>query len=253
MKKMWMAALLLLSLVVSSAQASIVVVGTRVIFKAEQGETTVNLISRNKHPNLVQVWLDNGDLHSTPDDVEVPFIISPPIFRMEAKSEHNIRIVFLPDQANLPEDRESVYWLNILEVPPTPEQTKDEQQNYLQFAFRSRIKLFYRPNKLKLKPQQALSKLSWHLQSTEQGYQLVLNNQSPYYLTLSQLQFDWGGEEESLKLAMLAPYSQVEYQLPQLTTGSVPEQLVLRFKRINDYGGREDHKAVAKWILAQSD
>ncbi|PJI52023.1 molecular chaperone EcpD, partial [Methylobacterium radiotolerans] len=53
----------------------------------------------------------------------------------------------------MPQDKESVFWLNVLEIPP-----KDKaNQNLLQMAFRSRIKLFYRPAGLKGKAEDAPS------------------------------------------------------------------------------------------------
>ena len=40
----------------------------------------------------------------------------------------------------LPSDRESLFWLNIMEIP-----LKVEDPNSVQFAIRQRLKLFYRP------------------------------------------------------------------------------------------------------------
>lgn len=54
-----------------------------------------------------------------------------------------LRIAYL--KAPLPTDRESLFWLNILEVPPRDE----DENNALQFSFRSRFKLFFRPSQLK--------------------------------------------------------------------------------------------------------
>ncbi len=49
----------------------------------------------------------------------------------------------------LPKDRESVFWFNVLEVPPKPDAATVANQSLLQLAFRTRIKLFYRPEALK--------------------------------------------------------------------------------------------------------
>ena len=58
------------------------------------------------------------DVHSTPESVDAPFLITPPLFRMDAQKEQSLRIVYTHDQ--LPADRESLFWLNVLEVPPKP-------------------------------------------------------------------------------------------------------------------------------------
>ena len=65
-----------------------------------------------------------------------------------------LRIAYL--KAPLPTDRESLFWLNILEVPPRDE----DENNALQFSFRSRFKLFFRPSQLK-SVDSAAGKLQW--------------------------------------------------------------------------------------------
>lgn len=59
-------------------------------------------------------------------------------------NEHNgqqLRIKKLP--SSLPADRESVFFLNVLDIPPRPENLQN--QNTVQLAIKSRIKLFTGP------------------------------------------------------------------------------------------------------------
>ncbi len=115
------------------------------IFPAKEGEVTVRLTNQNATPALIEAWIDSGDPQSTPDKVHTPFLITPPLFRMEPNHDQSLRILFTHSEQPLPTDRESVFWLNVLEVPPKPSGPQFQDKNYLQLAIRSRLKLFYRP------------------------------------------------------------------------------------------------------------
>ncbi|SUV88436.1 chaperone protein [Bordetella pertussis] len=72
-----------------------------------------------------------------------------------------MRIFFngYPDGKTLPSDRESVFWLNVLEVPPKA--TPEEGHGVLQLTIRSRLKLFYRPKGLSGNPLTAAADLTF--------------------------------------------------------------------------------------------
>ena len=72
-----------------------------------------------------------------------------------------MRIIYAQDP--LPTDRESVFWLNILDVPPMPVTKNADDANYMQLAIRSRMKLFYRPSGLPGSPFTAADKVTWTL------------------------------------------------------------------------------------------
>jgi chaperone protein EcpD len=59
----------------------------------------------------------------------------------------------------VPQDRESVFWLNVLEIPPKPV----GKANHIQLTVRSRLKLFYRPAGLAGSPKAAVAQLRWRL------------------------------------------------------------------------------------------
>lgn len=60
--------------------------------------------------------------------------------RVEPGAKSQVKIQALPSVAALPQDRESVYYFNLREIPP-----KSDKPNTLQLALQTRIKLFYRP------------------------------------------------------------------------------------------------------------
>ncbi|MCC3264159.1 fimbria/pilus periplasmic chaperone, partial [Paenibacillus polymyxa] len=73
------------------------------------------------------------------------FIITPPLFKLSPTKNNVLRIVNTSDA--LPQDRESVYWVNVKSIPARSEDA--ENKNVLQIAVRTRLKLFYRPAGLK--------------------------------------------------------------------------------------------------------
>ncbi len=99
-------------------QGSVVIMGTRVVYPATQKSISIRLNNDNESPALVQSWLDDGDAAAPPESVHVPFIITPPIFRMDSKSGQTVRIVYTGE--SLPKDRESLFYLNVLDIPAKP-------------------------------------------------------------------------------------------------------------------------------------
>lgn len=58
-----------------------------------------------------------------------------------------VRLSTTPDISKLPQDRESLFYFNLREIPP-----RSEKANVLQIALQTKIKLFYRPAAIKTRP-----------------------------------------------------------------------------------------------------
>lgn len=228
---------------VPQAQANVLIGGTRVVFPAQAGEVTVRLSNDNDHPVLVESWIDRGNMHSTPESVDVPFLITPPLFRMEAKKDQSLRIVFTHEQ--LPADRESLFWLNVLEVPPRPTGPQAQDQNLLQLALRSRLKLFYRPEGLKGDPIKAPGELTWSVVADGKGFALQAHNPTPYHVTLSQVAVDTAGKPVTAELGMVAPLSDLRLPLHGATAKPAVGSVVT-FTAINDYGAAVEFKGTVE-------
>ncbi|SNY80311.1 chaperone protein EcpD [Enterobacter sp. CC120223-11] len=203
-----------------AAHASIVITGTRVVYPADSKEVSVKVSNKGVSPVLIQSWMDNGDTKAKPDQIKVPFVLTPPINRVEPASGQTLRIRALPN--NLPQDKESIFWLNVLEIPAKPRDAVKEKDNYLQVAFRSRIKFFYRPSGLKGSPKAAATDLQW---LNVAGRVHVINN-SPYYISLVDVMA--GGKKADGK--MLAPFAEDDYALA-VSAGSK-----IKAEYVNDYG-----------------
>lgn len=158
-------------------QAGVVINGTRVIYPGDEKEITVQVSNNGQRPVLVQSWLDTGDSEATPDTITTPFILTPPINRLDSGKAQALRISSLTTSA-LPQDRESLYWLNVLEIPGRPG-SEIKNENYLQLAVRSRIKFFWRPASLKEGAARAPQALSWA--ATEPGAESHQSNALFYF------------------------------------------------------------------------
>lgn len=227
------AMLIALCLGATSAQASVVIGGTRVIFPAQTGEVTLRLSNTGDQPALVEAWIDRGDAHSTPDKVDTPFLITPPLFRMEAHKDQTLRII--ATQPSLPEDRESLFWLNVLEIPPKPTGEEMAGQNLLQFAIRSRLKLFYRPANLPGDALNAASQITWKAVPVASGYALEIHNPTPYHITIQQAALNVGGKSYATEAGMVDPLGKLRLPLKDLTT-SPDVGTAVAYEVINDYG-----------------
>lgn len=92
--------------------------------------------------------MDKGDANAKPCEATPPFVIIPPIFRMDSHKSQTLRMMYAFDA--LPQDRESVFWLNVLDIQPKA--AKNNDANSLEFAFRTRIKVFARKNLSTVRP-----------------------------------------------------------------------------------------------------
>ncbi|MDI5816998.1 molecular chaperone, partial [Salmonella enterica subsp. enterica serovar Cerro] len=137
----------------ATVQAGVIIGGTRIIYNGDKKETSISVKNPDQSSYLIQSWSDAGEKSSD----KSPFMVTPPLFRLGAGQENNLRI--LRTGGNLPEDRESLYWMNIKSIPSTTE--KQDNVNTLQIAVKTRIKLIYRPQALTEQPENVTAKLTW--------------------------------------------------------------------------------------------
>lgn len=210
------------------SHASVIVNGTRVIYNGNEKEIAVRLTNNGTLPVLVQSWIDDGDMNAKPDLIRVPFTLTPPINRINADKSQTLRISYTGSSA-LPQSKESVYWLNVLEVPASK---KDTNLNKLQVAFRSRIKLFYRPASLidKAKVTEAAEQIKW---TVSEG-RLTASNSSPYFISLVSISFKDAGKSSSIEGEMVPPMGSYIFNLPKAVKAGKGMKLVYEY--INDWG-----------------
>ncbi|MDC9596313.1 fimbrial biogenesis chaperone [Xenorhabdus anantnagensis] len=200
------------------ALAGVVIGGTRVVYISDQKESSISINNPETDISyLIQSWVQGEH-----DETKAPFIITPPLFKLTAGNENILRIV--KSGNDLPNDRESLFWLNIKSIPAT---TKSEQ-NQLQITVKSRFKLFYRPANLADNASMVYKELKFKTD----GHKLIAENPTPYYVSFSELSTGNGVKNYEIQSAgMIPPFEQASWDVPIKNINQVT------WKTINDFGG----------------
>lgn len=232
MKRFFMISLLAGVAVVTlapSAQAAISLDRTRVVFPGN--EKSVSLTVRNQNselPYLAQGWLE--DAYGTKLEGNNVFTVLPPVQRVEPKGQTQVKIQSTAGTNLLPQDRESLFFFNLREIPP-----KSDKPNVLQIALQTRIKMFYRPAALvEEATRQQASPYQEQLTLSKNGDQYTVNNPTPYFVTLIGASARKEGEVvKGFDPVLVPPKGSVKLGGSVAALGPTP---VLVY--INDYGGQ---------------
>lgn len=200
---------------------------TRVVAYASDKETPVEIINESSESYMVQSWLEDLD----GKDANIPLVLTPPVMRLDAQKQGKLRLVVLP--AELPQDRESVYWLSIQEIPP---KAKTEADNKVVIAIRSRLKVFVRPQGLDAKgAREAIKSLTWSVENDGGKTWLKANNPSAYYISFGKLMVN--GTMLDDKYLMPAPHGSQRYAVPKALAG---KKATITYSAMSDYGSAGD-------------
>lgn len=197
----------------SQAFAGVVIGGTRVIFDGGKKEASISVNNVDATPYLIQSWVDMPEGNAN----KAPFIVTPPLYRLNGGQQNIERILF---SGSLPQDKESLFWLNIKAIP-----SATKQANALQIAVKTRIKLIYRPAGLKAStPEEQANKLTW----SRSGNKLQVTNPTPYVINFNEISI---GGKKLEDVTWVDPGKVAIFSLPP---GAAGNQII--FKVINDYG-----------------
>lgn len=235
-------AILLCLLAGSAVQASVTLTGTRIIFSGGEKEATIQLTNEGTKPSLVQTWLDKGNNQETPENIDVPFIITPTIMRIEAGKSQTLRIIYSGEA--LPADKESLFWLNVLDVPPKEEMQSNS--NNLQFAFRTRVKLMYRPSNLKGSAQDAPDQIQWSAGVDAKNQPaLTARNPSPFVVNIAGIELKLNGKSFEAGVGPVLPGETAVFPLKEPTGADLSHSVgaAVMFSSINDWGSSLTHES----------
>lgn len=237
MKKITLSFILLFSLM-EVTYASVVMIGTRVVYPADKKFVNLNFSSTDTVPSIMELWVsklpdsDSKNSHS-------PFVVTPSIFRIDPGKGQSAKLIFTG--AQLPADRESVFYLNFLQMPAS-----DKSTNELVITFKSTVKVFYRPTELKQNIDNIADYISVNIKNANSGIITLFNN-SEYYITPTSLSFKRNGKDilsiKDNKISMLAPFSKEDIKIKSAVNLSGSEASV---RWINDLGGISNHKIIIK-------
>ncbi|EFD0440048.1 Chaperone protein fimC precursor [Klebsiella quasipneumoniae] len=222
--------LLLFSIFLSfAANANIIIDGTRIIFPSNKKEVSVRVTNVGDTPSLAQVWVDDGKIQNSSSNDKAPFIVLPPIIRIDPAKGQTFRLVY--SGVTLPQDRESLYWFNLLDIPPEPK--GEQENNYLQLSIRSRIKLFFRPSEIQTTENNPEKSLSWDFEGQREV--ISVKNSSPFFITIDSITING----EKVQGAMIPPFSKVDIKNTGRKWNSAPKNVT--YTTINDYGALIKH------------
>lgn len=180
MRNTFIAGLTLLSLMFgATAQAAVTVGATRLIYDAKQNEANLTVSNReDDSPYLVQSWVSQ---YGAGNDASLDtFIVTPPLFRLDANKENILRVIFTGGAA-VPQNQESLFLMNVKAIPAMRDDQRDA--NVLQIALKTTIKLFYRPAGLPGSPKEAVAALDWKAA----GDTLSVDNASKFHVVVSEV------------------------------------------------------------------
>jgi P pilus assembly chaperone PapD len=218
-----MALMLAGCMLAQGAQAALSLDRSRIIF--DEGEKSVSLSVRNlndRTPFLVQSWLENAK----EEKIKGPLMAVPPLQRIEADSKSVVRLQALADITTLPKDRESLFYFNLREIPP-----KSEEANTLTLALQTTIKVFYRPEALKVDPMKSWVPGMEMLTLEKKGDSVEVVNPGAYHVTFVGAQ---KGKERvnDFDTVMVPPKGRSTLSVKSSQLGDKPALVF-----INDYGG----------------
>lgn len=194
----------------SAAAAGIALGATRVIYPQDAKQASINVTNSDKKDSfLVQSWVsdDKGNKVAS-------FVVTPPLFVLKPGKVNILRMIY--NGPALPEDKESVFYLNNKAIPSLDSSTP--ATNSLQIATQSVIKLFVRPAHLSVKPVEAAAML--RCQSV--GSHLTVSNPSPYFVTL--VNFTVAGKK------------QPNIMVPPKGSQTIDSVGAVSYQTLNDYG-----------------
>ncbi|AYG47453.1 molecular chaperone [Pseudomonas sp. Leaf58] len=217
--------------VLPSARAALIVEGTRLIYSGSAREASISILNKSERGALVQSWVSEEEDN---DKSDIPFAVAQPLVYLEPNGRHLLRVFYAG--WGLPENKESVVWLNIMDIPPKPEHS--EQSGNIQFAVRQRLKLFYRPPGLVGSTSDAIPKLVW---KRLQHQKIQVNNPSLFHVSLIDLEVGAGTSRQ--KIADYVFLSPGETRMLEVPVSAFEYLSRISFKEITD-GGLQNYHSV---------
>lgn len=215
----------------NNAMAGLILSATRVVYNSSAREVTLTVNNDGSRPAVMQVWLDVGDPKIIPNSSDIPFFLTPGFVRVEKNKSQSIRILKTLDAERLPKDKESIFYLNVLDIPPQEKNKAKDEGGRLQFSVRSRIKLFYRPLGLSGSANDAPNKIKFF----SNGEHILVKNSSPYYVNIQNINIGTKNKKKADKpVLMIPPMSEGKFN----KTSSKGQKIY--YQSVNDLGGVYD-------------
>lgn len=194
-----------------------------------EGERAISLavVNHGSMPYLIQA----GVSAQPGKNERAPFIVTPPLFRLDGNARNMMRIVGSGE--GLPKDRESVFYFYASAIPgqaSAPEDNAEGKEGAvgarLSIAMKTILKLFWRPKGLPVTIDQAHGMMHF----VRRGNDVVIRNPTPYYQSFAQLSFDGVAQDLNQQVSMVAPMSELVFPAGKAVSK-------VTWSVMTDYGG----------------
>ncbi|MBB1199194.1 molecular chaperone [Enterobacteriaceae bacterium 89] len=197
---------------------------TRIIYNETDTAKSVKVVNSSKElPYLLRTWISNDK-----NEKSNGWVVTPPIYRLNASNAIQLKLTS-GNRELLPQDRESVVFLNVLSIPGDPggkgSENSTDLSGKITVALNTRIKVFYRPQKVADK---SSDKAFEQLKIKNVGNKLLVDNPTPFHINFSE--FKINGVSQKFESQMISPFAQLE-----LATSE--KELTVSYRIINDFGG----------------
>lgn len=206
--------------------AELIVSGTRVIIYERNIEASINVSNEGTFPVLMQTWIDDP---SSKSRLSSHLNSSPPLSRINPSEDQLVRL-HLTHVNLLPTDKETLFWLNIMEIQPKQQHSK---KSNLEIAYKHRLKVFFRPNSISdvNKINSAPRNIIWTIKDQ---HTLHAENRSPYHINLTKITFRQNFRPIILEADFIPPFSSKYFKTSAVNL-SQPFQMI-EYNYINDWG-----------------
>lgn len=202
---------------------------TRVVYPSGSKHVTLSVNNTADHPFLVESVVLDESMQQ-----EAPFIITPPLFRLDGGQRNTLRI--MRTGGHFPADRESINWICVKPIPPEPDSTRDEGEkdsvgrDNLSVTTRLLsgicIKLFFRPEIVHGNSLDMADKVTW----TIKGKTVTASNPTHFYMNISWASIN--GKKLKMDKTYIPPFSEEKYPLPE----GVVKNNAISWSVVGDYG-----------------
>ena len=206
--------------------ADLAVSGTRVIIYERNIEASINVSNDGTFPVLMQTWIDES---SDKEQQTKNLISSPPLSRINPSEDQLVRL-HLIDISKLSPNQESLFWLNIMEIQPNLQQSRNSN---FEIAYKHRLKVFYRPNsisdlkKIRVAPKNVI----W---SIKDQHTLQAENPTPYHINLTKIIVRQNFKSVIIEADLIPPFSSRLYKTTAINLHHSLQSI--EFKYVNDWG-----------------
>ncbi|MDR7019091.1 fimbria/pilus periplasmic chaperone [Aeromonas salmonicida] len=163
---------------------------TRIIYSPKSKGATISINNPNEYPMLVQ-----SSIKTEENQENAPFIITPPLFRLNSHQQNKIKIIMTNEPRY--NNQESLYWFCAMGIPPknndawagsnsSSKDINDTTNIDINVRVSQCIKILVRPSSLKIMPDEISNSIKWSIE----GGKLKAVNMTPFYINVNTILVD---------------------------------------------------------------